>query len=258
MDVIHGIPIERHDELDSTSLHARRLIAAGEIDGPRVIVAATQTGGVGRFGRPWSSPRGGLWCTLIWPIDDDAAPVLDGLGLRLGLACLRTIDETLAREGVRALVQLKWPNDVYIDGKKALGLLTEVIHSERGATVLVGVGVNANVDIAALPSDLRERATTLRAMIGRDVDTDTLLEGLIVHIVAALRSNGVSSTIVNELGGRLFGVGEIAAFTLPGGETLRGELLRMNPHGHVVLLVDGEEQIAPPGAELMIDPVNAP
>ena len=78
------------DTIDSTNRYARAEVESGRLsaDGATVFVAARQTGGVGRFGRAWASPLGGLWYTLAWPVVGD---VLDGLGLRVGVACVEFV-----------------------------------------------------------------------------------------------------------------------------------------------------------------------
>ena len=93
------INIEQLDVVDSTSVHARRLIDAGAFGkAPRLFVALEQTGGVGRFGRAWASPLGGVWLTLGWPVTELAPAVLDGLGLRIGLALLHAVDNAFCQD----------------------------------------------------------------------------------------------------------------------------------------------------------------
>jgi biotin-(acetyl-CoA carboxylase) ligase len=95
-----AVQVDVFDSLESTSLHARRLVeaeGAGLI--ARLVVAGTQTGGIGRFRRRWASPRGGLWCTLVWPLAPDGGAVLDGLGVRIGVACLEAVDGAIERAG---------------------------------------------------------------------------------------------------------------------------------------------------------------
>ncbi|RMD62267.1 MAG: bifunctional biotin--[acetyl-CoA-carboxylase] synthetase/biotin operon repressor, partial [Planctomycetota bacterium] len=113
------IPIQTYEELDSTSLEARRDVESGELgDQARLYVAKRQTRGLGRFRRSWASPAGGLWCTLAWPVNLEPRLVLEGLGLRVGVAVVHTVEHTLAAHGVGAPVQLKWPNDVMVKGRK--------------------------------------------------------------------------------------------------------------------------------------------
>ncbi len=157
------------DEIDSTSLHARRLVEAGAPEvaspDPLVIVAATQTAGVGRLGRAWSSPRGGLWCTFVLRPSRPYAEVSDGLGMRIGAAVTEALRAAVGPAHA-ARLQTKWPNDVLLDGRKVCGVLTETAGAGDGLRVLVGVGVNVECSTSDAPEDLRERITTMRDALG--------------------------------------------------------------------------------------------
>lgn len=250
-DIDRDIPIERHDEVESTSLVARRLVEAGRIvDAPRLIVGTRQTAGRGRFGRAWASPAGGLWCTLIWPIRGQPDRILDGLGLRLGLACLHAIDHELAAHGKGARVELKWPNDVLINGRKVLGLLAEIVRHDGRAYALVGVGVNGDFPVEALPPELRERATTLHEVIGPNVHLNRLIDDLRIRLRDALTTEGIDAESIAEIQERLHGVGEPATVTLPDGGAKTGTLKGLDGAGRLTLEIDGEPWRAPVGAEL--------
>lgn len=166
-----SLPLRRidFDAIDSTSLHARRLVEAGAPEAehaqPLVIVAATQTAGVGRLGRAWSSPRGGLWCTFVLPPARPYAEVSDGLGMRIGAAVTEALRAAVEREFAPRL-QTKWPNDVLLDGRKVCGVLTETAGAGDGLRVLVGVGVNIAFSTSDAPEDLHERITTMRDAFG--------------------------------------------------------------------------------------------
>src|SRR6185369_5269429 len=112
--------ITRFAEIPSTSGHARAQIGAGRLDPqPAAFVAAAQTDGVGRFHRQWQSPPGGLWPTLAWPLTEpEFDKVLDGLGLRIGVACLRVVQRALTGAPGDPHVRLKWPNDILVHGRK--------------------------------------------------------------------------------------------------------------------------------------------
>lgn len=250
-DPTSDIQIVHFDEIDSTSLEARRMVREGRVgDRPVVIRAVTQTGGVGRFGRAWASPRGGLWCTLIWPVKGEPKLLLDGLGLRVGLACVQALDTTMRRHGATATVELKWPNDVLINGRKALGALVEVIHAEQGAAILIGVGVNANVQARDLPDVIRVAATSMRDEFGAEVDLDELCDELVAALVTAIRPDPLDQATLEALRARLHGVGEPCVVTLKAGDHRRGVLRGVNDEGRLELDINGEVWIAPPGAEL--------
>ncbi len=245
------IPVEHYDETDSTSALARRKIDAGEIGaGPIMLVAKRQTGGVGRFGRAWASPAGGLWCTIVWPVQRDLARALDGLGLRLALACARSIEHELAAHGRSADVRIKWPNDVLIDGRKVLGVLAEVHRRDGKPYLLVGVGVNADFPASDLPAELINRATTLRDVLGRSPNVQRLIDDLRVRVREAVLADRLDTHTLAEVRERLFGVGSRAVVTLSPGETITGVLVGLDDKGAPILRTDAGERTAPPGAEL--------
>lgn len=245
------IPVEHYEETDSTSALARRKIDAGEIGaGPIMLVAQRQTGGVGRFGRAWASPEGGLWCTIVWPVRRDLARALDGLGLRLALACARAIEHELAAHGRSADVRIKWPNDIFIDGRKVLGVLAEVHRRDGTPFLLVGVGVNADFPASDLPADLQNRATTLRDVLGRSPNVQRLIDDLRVRVRDAVLAEGLDEHTMAEVRGRLFGVGEKFTVTLAPGETVTGALVGLDDRGAPVLRTDAGERAVPPGSEL--------
>lgn len=251
-DIDVEIPIEHLDEVDSTSLLARRLVEEGEIgDQARLLIAARQTGGVGRFGRRWESPAGGLWMTLIWPVNLDIRRVVDGLGLRIGLACVHAIEHVLATHGHGEDVRLKWPNDVLIGGRKVLGTLCEVIEHDGKPFALVGVGINANFPITDLPEELRHDATTLQTVTDGPVVLDRLVDDLRERLRAALMSEGVSTPELEDLRHHLFGVGSQVQVKLGDGSEQRGRLLGLDEQGRLQLDTAEGEFTAPSGAELI-------
>ncbi|MDQ7820037.1 MAG: biotin--[acetyl-CoA-carboxylase] ligase [Armatimonadota bacterium] len=154
-----GRPVVVLDRVGSTNDRAREMADAGAPEGTAVI-ARVQTAGRGRRGRRWLSPPGGLWMSVVlrpglpvaqWPL----------VGFAVALA---TADAAAATAGVRAA--LKWPNDVVVGDSKLAGVLVEA----AGSAAVAGVGVNANLDVDALPAEVRQDATSLRSLTGSDVD----------------------------------------------------------------------------------------
>jgi len=142
--------------LASTNTTLRELAVAGARDGT-VVVADEQTAGRGRHGRSWHSPAGaGLYVSLL------VRPRLDGREVQtLTLAAAVAVAETLGGLGV-AGVEIKWPNDVLVRGRKVSGVLTEASFLEgRLDWAVVGIGVN--LTDAAVPPDAATRATSLAA-----------------------------------------------------------------------------------------------
>lgn len=221
----------------STMDEARRLAEQGAEDGT-VVVADEQTQGRGRRGRTWFSPRGALLATLVVrPASPPASVSL--LPLAAGLALVRSIERL-----TRAPARLKWPNDVWIDGRKVAGVLVETrIVGERVEWALVGLGVNVDVKREDLPSDVRDIATSLSMWRGGHVCGPALLkiwleqfESLYQEIEA-----GRGNRIVSEAESRLVGLGEeVRVHTGEG--VVSGVALRLGASGELVVRADGGER----------------
>ncbi len=140
---------------DSTNNEAKR--HCDEPDGT-LFTAETQTGGKGRLGRAWTSPEGGgIWMSLLLKplIPPSRAPEIT---LIAGLAVCRALEEFGA--------QIKWPNDVVINGKKVCGILTEMsAEMERVNYIICGMGINVN--ISEFPGEIADKATSLRIETGK-------------------------------------------------------------------------------------------
>ncbi len=132
-----GLPrVAMYSEVGSTLDVAHDLAAAGAPMGT-LVVADAQTAGRGRHGRHWrSAPGAGLWLTLLARPRDSSA--LEVLSLRTGLVLARALDAF-----TDATVRLKWPNDLYLDGRKLGGILVEARWREgQPEWIAVGVGIN--------------------------------------------------------------------------------------------------------------------
>jgi BirA family biotin operon repressor/biotin-[acetyl-CoA-carboxylase] ligase len=140
---------------DSTNRVAFELGHAGEPEGA-VVLAEEQTAGRGRAGHAWHSERAaGIYVTLL--LRPKLAPVQAPL-----LTMMAGLSAHAAVEAVTGLaVDLKWPNDLMIRGKKAGGILTEM-HADPGAIRFVVVGIGLNVNQEGFPGELANVATSLR------------------------------------------------------------------------------------------------
>ncbi|ADJ14781.1 biotin--[acetyl-CoA-carboxylase] ligase [Halalkalicoccus jeotgali] len=161
--------IEYHEAIDSTNARARELAKAGA--GRVAVLAGEQTAGRGRLERAWSAPSGGIYLSIVLrpTMTPMQAPLLTLAG---AVATTRALREAGVDAGI------KWPNDILLasSGEKLVGILTEMEgEADRVSWVVCGIGVNANVDAAALP----EGATSVREQVGdidRRVFTQRLLE----------------------------------------------------------------------------------
>jgi BirA family biotin operon repressor/biotin-[acetyl-CoA-carboxylase] ligase len=144
-------------------------------DGGVVIFSEKQNAGRGRFGRAWASaPYRGLWFSLllrpgmpiaIWPRLTTWAAVSLALAIENSL-------------GIAA--GIKWPNDIYLSGKKVAGILAESgVDSAGQPFAVVGIGVNVNHDLHDFPPELHDKASSLRMVIGHDVDRPAFAAALL-------------------------------------------------------------------------------
>jgi BirA family biotin operon repressor/biotin-[acetyl-CoA-carboxylase] ligase len=130
-------PVLILDETDSTNAEARRRAEAGEV-GPLWIAARRQTAGRGRRGRQWGSDSGNLFTSLLLLTQKSPAEAA-----QLTFAASLAVADLLDRYVPPALVTIKWPNDVLLDGRKTSGILIESGPAPSGGLWLaVGIGVN--------------------------------------------------------------------------------------------------------------------
>ncbi|SIR10756.1 BirA family transcriptional regulator, biotin operon repressor / biotin-[acetyl-CoA-carboxylase] ligase [Haladaptatus litoreus] len=159
--------IEYHDSIGSTNDRARELAAEGAAS--VVVLADEQVGGRGRLKRKWVGPSGGVWSSLVLrpEIPPSHAPLLT-------LAAAVAVTRAAREAGVPA--NIKWPNDVLVDGQKLCGILTEMEgEANRVSWVIVGIGINVNI----AGEDLPEGATSVQEQAGtvnRRAFTQRLLE----------------------------------------------------------------------------------
>lgn len=145
----------------STNDVVEKLARDGVAEGV-VVFAETQTKGRGRLGRSWHSPaKRGLWFSVLLrprlrPQEITALTVASGTALRRALA-----------QHTEARLEIKWPNDVLLNGRKVAGILTE-LSAELDCVkhVILGIGVDVNQNPSEFPPELRKRATSLKAETG--------------------------------------------------------------------------------------------
>ncbi|MBF0184339.1 MAG: biotin--[acetyl-CoA-carboxylase] ligase [Magnetococcales bacterium] len=160
--------------LDSSNQQAALLAQQGADEGT-VVVAEQQSQGRGRLGRPWSSPAGiNLYCSLLLR-PAIAARHAAQLTLVAGLALWHTAQEW----GVQGC-ELKWPNDLLLQGRKAAGILTEMrAEGEKTQYVIVGIGVNLNGGRTDLPPELQAQAIHLAEALPAPIERSRFLAALL-------------------------------------------------------------------------------
>ena len=188
---------------------------------PVWVVAGEQTAGRGRQGRDWVSKPGNLYASLLWPVAGVSLYKLACLSHVAGLA----VADAFVAAGVNAPVELKWPNDVLIDRRKAAGILIETTGQPGDFAAIVGCGLN----LAHHPEDTRWPATHVAAH-RRAVDPRDMLGLLAASMEVRLEQwdegRGVA-TILADWQARAMGQG--TRVRLPGGET--GRFQGLDPRG---------------------------
>jgi BirA family biotin operon repressor/biotin-[acetyl-CoA-carboxylase] ligase len=226
--------LEYHETIGSTNDRGRELAAAGERD--VVVLADEQTGSRGRLKRAWSAPSGGVWLSIVFRPECPPAhaPIYT---LAAAVATTRAAREA----GVDA--SIKWPNDCIVSddrtergGRKLAGILTEMEgEANRVSWVLIGIGVNANVDSSALP----DGATSIRDEAG-DVERRLFVQRLLERF-DDLR--GTSDTILDAWREHADTLGRRVRVEL-GDETIEGEAVDVEfPGALVVRTAEGDRVV---------------
>jgi BirA family biotin operon repressor/biotin-[acetyl-CoA-carboxylase] ligase len=160
--------------VDSTNAFAARMLAHGRtVPDGALILAESQTAGRGRIGRAWhSEPENGLYFSLV--LRPEVGPSLAPL---FTLGCAVAMHHAVERITMLD-VDIKWPNDLLVGGKKIAGILAEIhADTDRIHSLIVGVGLNVNHQV--LPDEIADRATSLRLASGRQQSRlDILVEFL--------------------------------------------------------------------------------
>jgi BirA family biotin operon repressor/biotin-[acetyl-CoA-carboxylase] ligase len=225
--------IHRHDSLGSTNDEAKRLALLGEPEGT-LVVADTQTAGRGRTGRQWVTPPGAAIALSLILRPQIALSHTTQLSLLGGLAVLEGIQKFSALP-----IQLKWPNDVLVRGRKVAGVLVEAgFVGNVLEYVVLGIGVNVN---GGPPPELRldYEATTLAGELGTPLDREAVTQSILSALdrrYPQLGTPDLASAWWEHLAMRGQAVRVLGML-----ETLEGQLLGVKGDGALVIqLANGD------------------
>lgn len=174
-----GVPLfEAYERLTSTNDRARSL----SLDGAErfsTVIAEEQTAGRGRSGRRWASPPGqGLWMSTL--LHGEGKPTSTLTPVLVGIALIRAIRAVAPQ----AEPGLKWPNDVYVAGRKVGGVLCESLGD--GRHVIAGMGLNVRQSDEDFPPELRRMAGSLETTTGQPVSRSRLAGRVMAEVKAIL------------------------------------------------------------------------
>lgn len=176
-----GREIYYYPEVESTNDTARKL--AWSCDDGTVVVAETQREGKGRLSRPWRSPPGGLWISVILKPRISLAQAY-----RVNMAASVAVARTLSSlYDIRATI--KWPNDILVNDKKICGILMEVsAEVDRLDYAVIGIGLDANVEAKNFPKEWK--VTSLSEELGSRISRTDLARKLLEELEKAYLSMG--------------------------------------------------------------------
>lgn len=228
-----GKNIHFFKEVNSTNDVARKLANEGAEEGT-IVIAESQRSGKGRRGKKWISPSGGVWMTIILrpDIEPTKAPQLT---LVTGVAVAETLNQECGLN-----IGIKWPNDILIGDKKVCGILTEV-KTKNGKVdyVVVGIGIDLNMDISNFPPELQGGATSLKEELDREIRSVELVQRFLLHFEYYYKqfTEGNFRSILNEWRKLSSTIGTYVELHKKG-RNVYGEAVGINKDGKLILELD--------------------
>ena len=217
---------------EASSTNAVALSSIGQRKSGSIILAETQKEGRGRLSRGWASPPGGIWMSLVLRPNIPLSRVY-----RINMAASVSICRAVCQLGLEA--GIKWPNDILIREQKLCGILMELgAQVDRLDYAVVGVGLNANNDTAAFPSQWR--STSLAARLGRSIDRCALIAAILNEMEQAL-DDMESHELYEEWCSRSLTLGKRVRISSAEGELI-GQVLDLDQDGALILEQGGDRR----------------
>ncbi len=226
-----GRTILHFDAVESTNDTVKELLDSNPDEG-LVVWADRQAAGRGRHGRAWASPPRGLYVSILLRPKETHAQVL---GLLAGMPLVKT----LRHFGVFAT--LKWPNDAIFQGRKLAGILSEGVYRRETYHVILGVGINTNLDLERLPEDVRNRATSLKREVSLFVANEECLDYFLEQMDDVYSRDRSTPTplMMKEYRGACGTVGKRVTVDTAKGK-VTGKAFDVTPAGALLVLDDRE------------------
>jgi len=240
-----GRDIRVFEQTTSTNDVVEKLARDGVKEGVAVF-AESQTRGRGRLGRKWVSPaRKGLWFSVLLrphlrPQATTQVTVASATALRRAIACQTGLQPSI-----------KWPNDILLEGKKAAGILTELsAELDQIKYVILGIGVDVNLNASEFPTELREQATSLKVELGKAISRAELAVRILRELDTdyARLARGEFGALADEWEAQCSTIGRDVTI-LVGEREIRGRaeslgedgaLMVRTEHGHLERIVGGD------------------
>lgn len=222
------------DSINSTQNQAMKMTSDSKNNGA-IIIAQKQTGGKGRLGRRWISPKGGIWLSVIlYPEFDISVVTLFPIASALALS-------NALEKCFDIKPELKWPNDITIKGKKVAGILVDAsLESNKIENIVLGVGINFDVNIKEIEKDLKNTPNFYGVSSLRKFKKDTtpvhLLQTFLVELekIFELLNLGQTKKIIKEWTKRSSTIGKNVELTTKEGK-ISGKAIKIEDDGALVI-----------------------
>jgi len=224
--------LEVFDQLPSTSDHALRHLNDYQNALPTAILARQQTDGRGRGQHRWFADDGALTFTLVlgerqMPSDPANWP---WLSLLVGMAVCRALEQEVSPEHI----SVKWPNDVFLNGRKVCGILIER-RQAFAPVVCVGVGINVNNSLVAAPDDVQKRGISLVDVTGEPLFLPGIFLRFLTEFESLMNGNRDSLEGLLDLWNRRCLLTGRSIVVQSGNRKLQGVCHGIDSHGHLQL-----------------------
>jgi BirA family biotin operon repressor/biotin-[acetyl-CoA-carboxylase] ligase len=242
--------VRHFKETDSTNGQAIELLARNSSpETPCLIYAESQTAGRGRGANEWWSQTGSLTFSVIVDTQEFGLTPEQQIKLPLltGLAVLRTCESTLGGSTLgesadpKNAIQLKWPNDVFLAGRKLAGILIEVPSAKSVSSnesspthAVIGAGLNINNSFANAPEDLRSIGISLSDQVGESLDRLEILRSFLGHLEKLIRSLSDDQPVLDDWSNHCLLTGKRVTLEV-GEEEILGDCLGLAPNGALML-----------------------
>ena len=230
------------DSTDSTQNQALKMANEDASDGT-VIVAAKQTGGKGRAGRKWVSPKGGIWFSIILQPNFDISvttlfPIASALALSIAIEKTFKINP-----------ELKWPNDLTIKGKKVAGILVDAtLESNRIENLVLGIGINFDVDKKQIEKSLKRTLNFYGVASLTEQNSDVrpveLIQSFLIELekIYELLNKKKTKKIISEWTKRSSTIGKRVEIDTREGK-IKGKAIKIDEDGALVLDNSNKDRI---------------
>ena len=225
-----------YKEISSTNTVAK-FLSMNDAQNGTVVISEKQTKAKGRSGKSWESPLGGVWLSIVLKpnVEQSRFPLIT---LATGVAVAKTLEKI----GVEN-PEIKWPNDIMINGKKVCGILTEAVAKFNTVeNVIIGVGIDANLDISQLPKELQLGTTTLKDELKREGNENLLIKIFLEEFekISELFNHEGYEDILKEWRKRSYSIGKIVEVREPFNKYYDGYVVGINKEGALIVeKIDG-------------------